>query len=264
MASSMTLPTMATLQAPASWAAVDFISDLHLRAQEPATFNAWAHYLKSTPADAVFMLGDVFEVWVGDDVIDAEGGLGRRFEALCADEMSAAGERVALFFMHGNRDFLVGQTLMERCHTTLLADPTVLQFAGQNWLLSHGDALCLDDTEYLAFRQQVQQAPWQQAFLARPLAEREAIALALRAQSQARHKEGAVYAEVDSTAAVQWLQAAGAQTLIHGHTHRPAVHALAQGLQRVVLSDWDAAAHPPRAEVLRLSAAGMQRLTLPV
>jgi UDP-2,3-diacylglucosamine hydrolase len=75
---------------------------------------------------------------------------------------------------------------------------------------------------------------------------------------------GAAYAEVDSTAAVQWLQAAGAQTLIHGHTHRPAVHALAQGLQRVVLSDWDAAAHPPRAEVLRLSATGLQRLALPV
>ena len=172
----MKVPTMATLQAPASWAVVDFISDLHLRVQEPANFDAWARYLKSTPADAVFMLGDVFEVWVGDDVIDAEGGLSRRFEALCADEMSAAGERLALFFMHGNRDFLVGQTLMKRCHATLLADPTVLQFAGQNWLLSHGDALCLADTEYLAFRQQVQQAPWQQAFLARPLAEREAIA----------------------------------------------------------------------------------------
>ena len=260
----MKVPTMATLQAPASWAVVDFISDLHLRAQEPANFDAWARYLKSTPADAVFMLGDVFEVWVGDDVIDAEGGLSRRFETLCADETSAAGERVALFFMHGNRDFLVGQTLMNRCHATLLADPTVLQFAGQNWLLSHGDALCLADTEYLAFRQQVQQAPWQQAFLARPLAEREAIALALRAQSQARHKEGAAYAEVDSTAAIQWLQAAGAQTLIHGHTHRPGTHDLGQGLQRVVLSDWDAAARQPRAEVLRLSATGLQRLALPV
>jgi UDP-2,3-diacylglucosamine hydrolase len=166
--------------------------------------------------------------------------------------------------MHGNRDFLVSQTLMEHCHATLLADPTVLQFAGQNWLLSHGDALCLDDTEYLAFRQQVQQASWQQAFLARPLAEREAIALAMRAQSQAHHKENAGYAEVDSPASVQWLQAAGAKTLIHGHTHRPAVHALAHGLQRVVLSDWDAAAHPPRAEVLRLSATGLQRLALPV
>ena len=148
----MKVPTIATLQAPASWAVVDFISDLHLRAQEPATFDVWARYLKSTPADAVFMLGDVFEVWVGDDVIDAEGGLSRRFESLCADEMSAAGERLALFFMHGNRDFLVGHTLMEHCHATLLADPTVLQFAGQNWLLSHGDALCLNDTEYLAFR----------------------------------------------------------------------------------------------------------------
>jgi UDP-2,3-diacylglucosamine hydrolase len=260
----MKVPTMAMLTAPASWTVVDFISDLHLRAQEPANFDAFSRYLKSTPADAVFMLGDVFEVWVGDDVIDDNVGLSRRFEALCADEMSAAGERLALFFMHGNRDFLVGKTLMKRCHATLLADPTVLQFAGQNCLLSHGDALCLADTEYLAFRQQVQQAPWQRAFLARPLAERQAIALALRAQSQARHKEGAAYAEVDSAAAIQWLQAAGAQTLIHGHTHRPGTHDLGQGLQRVVLSDWDAAAHPPRAEVLRLSATGLQRLALPV
>ena len=260
----MTVPPMATLQAPAAWATVDFISDLHLRAEEPATFDAWARYLHSTPADAVFLLGDVFEVWVGDDVLEAQSTSGERFEARCAREMAAAAQRLALFFMHGNRDFLVGQALMTYCRATLLADPTVLDFGGQRWLLSHGDALCLDDTDYLQFRGQVQQPAWQTAFLARPLAEREAIARSLRTQSEARKQSGATYADVDNAAARQWLQAAGAHTLIHGHTHRPARHDLGQGLQRVVLSDWDAAASPPRAEVLRLNASGLQRLPLAV
>jgi UDP-2,3-diacylglucosamine hydrolase len=260
----MTVPPMADLQAPAAWATVDFISDLHLRAEEPATFDAWARYLQSTPADAVFLLGDVFEVWVGDDVLSDPTSLNERFEARCAREMAAAAQRLALFFMHGNRDFLVGQALMTHCRATLLADPTVLDFGGQRWLLSHGDGLCLDDTEYLQFRSQVQQPAWQDAFLARPLAEREAIARSLRTQSEARKHSGATYADVDNAAARQWLQAAGAHTLIHGHTHRPARHDLGQGLQRVVLCDWDAAASPPRAEVLRLNANGLQRLPLAV
>jgi UDP-2,3-diacylglucosamine hydrolase len=255
---------MATLQAPAAWATVDFISDLHLRAEEPATFGAWARYLHSTPADAVFLLGDVFEVWVGDDALSDPSAQDERFEARCAQEMAAAAQRLSLFFMHGNRDFLVGQALMTSCGATLLADPTVLDFDGQRWLLSHGDALCLDDTEYLQFRRQVQQPAWQEAFLAKPLAERKAIARSLRTQSEARKHSGAVYADVDNTAARQWLQAAGAHTMIHGHTHRPANHDLGQGLQRVVLSDWDAAATPPRAEVLRLNASGLQRLPLAV
>jgi UDP-2,3-diacylglucosamine hydrolase len=260
----MTLPLMATLQAPAAWATVDFISDLHLRAEEPATFAAWARYLHSTHADAVFLLGDVFEVWVGDDALSDPRAQDERFEARCAQEMAAAAQRLSLFFMHGNRDFLVGQALMTSCGATLLADPTVLDFDGQRWLLSHGDALCLDDTEYLQFRRQVQQPAWQEAFLVKPLAERKAIARSLRTQSEARKHSGAVYADVDNTAARQWLQAAGSHTLIHGHTHRPANHDLGQGLQRVVLSDWDAAATPPRAEVLRLNASGLQRLPLAV
>ena len=179
----MTVPPMTTLQAPAAWATIDFISDLHLRAEEPANFDAWAHYLRSTPADAVFLLGDVFEVWVGDDVLAAQSAPAERFEARCVREMAAAAQRLALFFMHGNRDFLVGQALMKSCQATLLADPTVLDFGGQRWLLSHGDALCLDDTEYLQFRRQVQQPAWRDAFLAKPLAEREGIARSLRTQS---------------------------------------------------------------------------------
>ncbi|MCJ7798165.1 MAG: UDP-2,3-diacylglucosamine diphosphatase, partial [Polaromonas sp.] len=155
-----------------------------------------------------------------------------------------------------------GQSLMKLCNASLLDDPTVLAFAGQRWLLSHGDALCLGDTDYLKFRQQVRATTWQQAFLARPLAERQAIGRDLRQQSEARKRSGMVYADVDPAAARQWLEAANARTLIHGHTHRPAVHDLGQGLNRVVLSDWDAQAPKPRADLLRLTAGGLQRLTL--
>jgi UDP-2,3-diacylglucosamine hydrolase len=258
-----TVPRMAELAAPPSWRTVDFISDLHLQAGEPATFAAWQHYMETTPADAVFILGDLFEVWVGDDAVSADlSPATASFEDRCARLLGQTAGRLALFFMHGNRDFLVGPQLMNLCNTRLLDDPSVLLFAGQRWLLSHGDALCLGDVDYLAFRQQVRSAAWQQAFLAKPLAERQAIARALRQQSEARKRSGAVYADVDAPAARQWLHAAQAHTLIHGHTHRPAEHELGQGLSRVVLSDWDAQAAPPRAEVLRLSASGLQRIAL--
>jgi UDP-2,3-diacylglucosamine hydrolase len=262
-----TVPRVAELVAPPSWRTVDFISDLHLQAGEPATFAAWQHYMQTTPADAVFILGDLFEVWVGDDAVGADFSANlapatASFEESCARLLGQTATRLALFFMHGNRDFLVGQKFMALCNTRLLADPSVLLFAGQRWLLSHGDALCLGDVDYLAFRQQVRSAAWQQAFLGKPLTERQAIARALRQQSEARKQSGAVYADVDAPAARQWLQAAQAHTLIHGHTHRPAQHALGQGLSRVVLSDWDAQAAPPRAEVLRLSASGLQRIAL--
>ena len=259
-----TVPRMAELAASPAWRTVDFISDLHLNADEPATFSAWQHYLQNTPADAVFILGDLFEVWVGDDAVGtgfttlSQPG----FEDRCARELRQAASRLALFFMHGNRDFLVGPSLMALCNVTLLDDPTVLTFSGQRWLLSHGDALCLDDVDYMQFRQQVRSAAWQQAFLARPLAERQAIARDMRQQSEARKRSGIDYGDVDAAAARQWLEAAQAQTLIHGHTHQPAVHDLGEGFSRVVLSDWDTQAKTPRADVLRLSASGLQRIAL--
>ena len=257
---------MAELLAPPSWRTVDFISDLHLQASDMATFTAWQHYLESTPADAVFILGDLFEVWVGDDAIGEDlHAPAAGFDARCAQVMGEAAGRLALFFMHGNRDFLVGQGLMDLCNATLLPDPTVLAFpagTSRRWLLSHGDALCLGDTDYMQFRSQVRTGEWQRAFLARPLAERQAIARGLREQSEARKKSGVQYADVDTDAARQWLQAAGSHTLIHGHTHKPAVHDLGGGYSRVVLSDWDLAAPVPRAEVLRLTAAGLQRIAL--
>lgn len=262
-----TVPRIAELQAPPSWRTVDFISDLHLQAAEPATFDAWRHYMESTPADAVFILGDLFEVWVGDDTVDADlpaagPNDSADFEARCARVMGQTADRLALFFMHGNRDFLVGRRLMDLCNTTLLADPTVLGFNNQRWLLSHGDAWCLGDVDYMKFRREVRSLAWQRSFLARPLAERQAIARGLREQSEARKKSGATYADLDSGTALAQLQAANAQILIHGHTHQPAVHDLGHGYSRVVLSDWDAAARTPRAEVLRLTTGGLRRIAL--
>ena len=245
----------AELSAPPSWLVVDFISDLHLQASEPATFAAWQHYMQTTPADALFILGDLFEVWVGDDVLQECG-----FEHHCAQVIKQTAVTLPTFFMHGNRDFLIGNDMMSACNTTLLSDPTVLSFNSKRWLLSHGDALCTDDAPYMAFREQVRSADWQLTFLAKPLAERQTIARGLRQQSEAQKRSVAAYADVDAKAARQLLLSANASTLIHGHTHKPAAHDLGGGLQRVVLSDWDAQGTPPRAEVLRLSGTGLQRI----
>jgi UDP-2,3-diacylglucosamine hydrolase len=135
----------------------------------------------------------------------------------------------------------------------------VFQFSGTRWLLTHGDALCLDDRDYLAFRAQVREPAWQQAFLARPLAEREAVARGLRAQSEAAKQAAAGYADVDAQAATEWLEAADAAVMIHGHTHKPREHALPGGRKRIVLSDWDALAAPARMEALRIAADGSVR-----
>ncbi|MDF1485289.1 UDP-2,3-diacylglucosamine diphosphatase [Ramlibacter sp. H39-3-26] len=250
----------AELAAPAHWRAVDFISDLHLQDGESATVAAWERYLRETPADALFILGDLFEVWVGDDAADDAAG----FEARCAAALHAAAARMPLYFMQGNRDFLLGPRYAARAGMALLADPTAFTFGPQRYLLSHGDALCLGDTDYLRFRAEVRAPAWQAAFLARPLAERRAIARGLRDRSEARKHAGMAHADVDAVAARAWLQAAHCATLIHGHTHKPADHALGDGLRRMVLSDWDAAAHPPRLQALRLDAQGsLRRITLP-
>ncbi|WP_447775759.1 UDP-2,3-diacylglucosamine diphosphatase [Variovorax boronicumulans] len=254
----MANPAFSELVAPPAWRTVDLISDLHLQASELATFEAWQGYLQTTPADALVILGDLFEVWVGDDAADQPG-----FEAQCVELLQRTAQRMPVFFMHGNRDFLVGKAFAAQCGVTLLDDPTVLVLHGERWLLSHGDALCLEDTEYLQFRAQVRTPEWQAAFLARPLEERRALARAIRTQSEDRKRDpSTLWADVDANAAREWLQRARASALIHGHTHRPAVHDLGHGLRRIVLSDWDVAAHPPRAQLLCLSAAGAQRVDL--
>jgi UDP-2,3-diacylglucosamine hydrolase len=255
------------IRADGSWQVVDFISDLHLQAKDPATFAAWQHYMRQTPADALFILGDLFEVWVGDDLITAAHDPQAQFVAQCQQVLQEATRRMAVFFMHGNRDFMLGHSCAGHCKLQLLNDPSVLVFDGQRWLVSHGDALCLDDTEYQQFRQQVRSPGWQADFLAKPLVERQQIARGLREHSDARKGSGAPYADVDAQAARDWLNATGASTLIHGHTHRPAEHVLDTStqppLRRLVLSDWDASAQPPRLEVLRLKKnQAPQRLKL--
>ena len=260
--SHIAAPPWPVLQAPPHWRQVDFISDLHLQASESATFSAWQNFMQTTQADAVFILGDLFEVWIGDDVIDgnnADPAQTPCFEARCAEVIKAASQRFSIFFMHGNRDFLLGSSFAKTTGITLLEDPSVLDFASQRWLMSHGDALCLQDTDYLKFRSLVRSATWQQEFLAKPLPERQAIARSLRIQSETLKQDGAAYADIDTPTACGWLSSAKAQVLIHGHTHKPADHDLSgsqgQQLRRIVLSDWDASATPRRAEVLRLSVA---------
>lgn len=253
------VPRFQELIAPAHWRTVDFLSDLHLQASEPATAAAWQRYLKTTPADALCILGDLFEVWVGDDALDEPGS----FEAQACGWLRTAAQRCAVYFLHGNRDFLVGAGFAAHTGATLLTDPTVLAFQGQRWLLSHGDALCLDDVDYQRFRAQVRTSAWQAAFLAQSLLERRTLARGLRSESEARKRSSQPYADVDAHAALAWLRAAQAHTLIHGHTHQPATHQLdTGGAQRVVLSDWDLAAPTPRGDVLRLTPQGLERIAI--
>ncbi len=239
------------LLAPSRWACVDFISDIHLQASDALTFQAWREYLLHTTADAVLILGDLFEVWVGDDVLSLHGG----FEQQCADVLRSAAAARDVYILHGNRDFLMGSALMAACGCTLLQEPCVLAFAGQRWLLVHGDAQCLGDTDYMQFRAQVRSPEWQRDFLAKPLTERIAIARSIRTQSEARKSNDTVYADVDFGAANELLNTADARYMVHGHTHRPAKHGLDAGRERLVLSDWDLCAQLPRAEVLRLRLA---------
>ena len=248
-------------EAPDTWRTVDFISDLHLQEKDLATFEVWQAYMQNTTADAVFILGDLFEVWVGDDAAEQHSFLQR-----CAAVLKACASKRLVAFMRGNRDFLVGTAFLNACHVLDLQDPTVLHFASQKWLLSHGDAGCLGDTDYQAFRQMVRQAGWQEDFLAKPLTERESIARQLRAQSEMLKKDSrAVYADVADEWSSQLLQQAGATCLVHGHTHRPALHSLGQDppMQRCVLSDWDAESARPRAEALRWHFEGqVERINL--
>jgi UDP-2,3-diacylglucosamine hydrolase len=236
------------LDAPPHWSCIDFISDLHLQASDPLTFLAWKGYMQETAADAVFLLGDLFEVWVGDDMLSLQSG----FERQCADVLSAASQRVDLYILCGNRDFLMGPDLMGTCGSAALDDPTVLTFANQRWLLTHGDAWCLADTDYMQFRAQVRGPAWQQSFLSKPLAERMEIARSLRLKSETRKQTHATCTDIDTVVATTQVESAQAGHIIHGHTHRPGRHLFGGGYERMVLSDWDMTAMPPRAEVLRL------------
>lgn len=261
MNAELALPAFYEVQADEAWSAIDFISDLHLRADEPDTFTAWRDYLRRTRADAVFILGDLFEAWPGDDAA------GEGFEGQCVGVLEEAAARVQLAFMVGNRDFLAGSRLRARAAMTALADPTRLVAWNHPVLLTHGDLLCTGDTEYQAFRRLVRSEQWQRQFLALPLAERRAQVQRLREGSKAKAKErlastGSAYTDIDTATAVAWMHQAGCRSLVHGHTHRPGTEVLAPGYTRYVLTDWELRAARPRAEVLRLTRDGFTRLPL--
>lgn len=253
-ASPAALASPVPFRAPPSWRAIDFISDLHLSDQMPATFAAFEAHLGHTDADAVFILGDLFELWVGDDA--------RRepFAQRCVMVLAEASHRLQLAVMGGNRDFLMGAELLADCGASALPDPTLLEAFGRRIMLTHGDALCLADKSYQAFRRQVREPTWLHAFLARPLPERLALAREIRQASDTRRQfDGEAGADVDRGAAKALLHAAGAATLVHGHTHRPGSETLPGGGLRHVLSDWDLDG-AARSEVLRLTEHGFSRV----
>ncbi|HEY9035532.1 MAG TPA: UDP-2,3-diacylglucosamine diphosphatase [Pseudomonadales bacterium] len=212
-----------------------FISDLHLDASRPATLRAFLSFINGPAerAEALYILGDLFEAWVGDDDDSP-------LATAVRDGLQQLSTRVPIYLMHGNRDFLIGDDFCMDTGCVLLHDPTLINIHGRHALLMHGDTLCTADTDYLAFRDQVRQKNWQQALLAKPLAERRDIAAQLREGSR---KASSNKAEdiMDVTAAeVDRIMAEyGVDLLIHGHTHRPATHAVKHGT-RMVLGDWDA------------------------
>lgn len=242
------------------WRAIDLIADLHLGPETPRTTAALCHHLRHTDAQAVFLLGDVFEVWIGDDALDEPGAT----EAGLLAALAEAGRGRHLALMPGNRDFLLGARAARAAGWAVLPDPCVLEAFGHRLVLVHGDALCLADTEYQRFRATSRTPGWQAAFLAQPVAQRRAVARALRDDSERRkRREGhAAYPDLDRDAMLALLERAGARQLVHGHTHRPGDETLAPGRTRHVLTDWDLDDPDPgahRTGVLRLDAAGLHR-----
>jgi len=245
-------------QAGADWRQIDIVSDIHLHAGAPHTFGAWRTHLLETSADAVLILGDLFDVWVGDDALTGT------FEAECAAVLRAASARRQVFFMHGNRDFLVGASWSSHTGVTLLPDPTLGIAWGQRVLLSHGDSLCIADQSYQRFRAMVRPEAWQAEFLELPLDERRRKGWEMRQasmlhQAQAKEQGGT---DVDDALANQWLDEAKAAVLLHGHTHRPGCVGLGGDRVRWVLGDWELDAQPTRALGMRWTPEGLSPLDL--
>lgn len=215
-----------------------FISDLHLDASRPHITQLFVDFLRNeaAQADALYILGDLFEAWIGDDAPDPTG------DVVASALAELHGHGVPCFYIHGNRDFLLGDAYARRARMTLLPDPSVVEIEGERVLLMHGDTLCTDDAPYQAFRAQSHTAEWQRAFLARPVAERQAFAAQARAESQryTRSVESAI-TDVNAEAVASAFATHMTRRLVHGHTHRPAQHALecaGAGVERIVLGDW--------------------------
>ena len=215
-----------------------FISDLHLDAADPQAGEQFMEFLamRSVVADALYILGDLFEAWVGDD--DQDPGNERVCRALRA--LTAGG--VACFALHGNRDFLLGTGFCERSGCQLLPDPVIAQLDGERVLITHGDALCTDDHAYQELRSIVRAPAWQRRFLALPRTHREQLADEVRAGSR-RHTSRTVpnIMDVNAQAVSAAFRATGVRRMVHGHTHRPGVHDIeldGEPAQRIVLGAW--------------------------
>lgn len=230
-----------------------FISDLHLQEAHPRTAEAFFRFLaeRAVEAEQLYLLGDIFEYWAGDDDL-AEPFHQRVIAALRA----VAGRGVAVYWLAGNRDFLVGSGLAQAAGLQLLQEPHVIESAGRRIALVHGDAQCTLDLKYMAFRAQVRDPAWQQQFLALPLAQRKAIIAGLREGSREAHTTKS-YEIMDVTpdAVAQVFAATRADVLIHGHTHRPALHQV-DGKLRYVLPDWELDAQPLRGGWISLDHDG--------
>ena len=239
-----------------------FVSDLHLDASRPQVTAMFRDFLcnEALHAEALYILGDLFEAWIGDDMA------GEPAAAVRSGLKALTDAGVPVLVMRGNRDFLLGPRFAEATGVQLLPDPAVIVLGGEPTLLMHGDLLCTDDLAYQAFRQQVRSPAWQEQFLAQPLDARLAFAEKARAASR-EHQQGMqvdgtleTIADVNQDAVRETLERYGVKRLIHGHTHRPAIHSLDLGnsrSQRIVLGDWYT-----QGSVLRASADGFELASL--
>ena len=215
-----------------------FISDLHLCEQAPHIEALFHQFMEQTApkADELYVLGDLFEAWIGDDSLDP---LAERVIAAFKQYSSQGGK---LYFMHGNRDFLLGEVFVNATGGQLLNDPYSLVLAGQSSLLMHGDSLCTQDEDYIAFRNLVRDPKWQQQFLLLSINERINIAKDIRSQSKERGKTLAEQiSDVTPSEVLSIMQQKQVTLLIHGHTHRQARHNLSIDeiqCERIVLGDW--------------------------
>jgi len=216
-----------------------FISDLHLSEERPQTTRAFFHFLESIQGNAenLYILGDFFDAWIGDD--DDSQLPADVAKALAATATTGCN----IFLMHGNRDFLMGQPFADKANAKIIAENTVIDLYGTPYLLLHGDSLCTGDASYMQFRQQVRSPQWQAMILAQPLAARRALAAQLREKSQTMNSLKAEdIMDVTPSEVIRVMEEAGINCMIHGHTHRPAQHPLELSdkshAQRWVLGDW--------------------------
>jgi len=215
-----------------------FISDLHLDPARPGIVDLFLQFLRGPVQDseALYILGDLFEVWIGDDNGTSE------YDAVMDGLRQCTNNGIPIFLMHGNRDFLLGDEFMGRTGCTLLADPTVINCTDEPILLMHGDTLCIGDKGYQDFRIQVRDQKWQQRFLSKTIAERKHIASDLRESSRtAVQDKTPEIMDVDPQAVEDAFRYHKVRYMIHGHTHRPGIHQLSvdgKSVQRIVLGDW--------------------------